>query len=65
MGIIAVTGFAGSSKTEMLALTACLSMAHPDIGKIHCSAPTHVATTNLRVGYLIAKDASSVSVSGI
>jgi len=61
LGIIAIIGFAGSGKTEMLALTAYLFMKHPDIGKIHCSAPTHVATSNFaerlhRLGTAIAKE---------
>jgi len=66
LGIVAIIGFAGSGKTQLLALTARLYMGHPDIGKLVCSAPTHVATNNFanrlhRICQDIAKETSSRS----
>lgn len=61
--MVAILGFAGSGKTKLLAITALLFIAHPDIGRIYCSAPTHVATSNFaerlhRVGGEISKKCS-------
>jgi len=46
LAFIPIIGFAGSGKTEMLALSSLAFIANPDIGRIYCSAPTHVATSN-------------------
>ncbi|KAK8036926.1 hypothetical protein PG991_001240 [Apiospora marii] len=61
LGIATISGFAGSGKTEMLALTAHLYRAHPDIKFLYCSAPSHVAVGNMaariaKVGVSLAKD---------
>lgn len=47
LGMVGVAGFAGSGKTQHLALCALLMLAHPDIKHIYVSAPTHVAVSNV------------------
>lgn len=49
LGIVAIFGFAGSGKTEMLALTALVQLRCATIGKIYCAVPSHVAVTNFSV----------------
>ncbi|KAK3934634.1 hypothetical protein QBC46DRAFT_426539 [Diplogelasinospora grovesii] len=46
LGLVPIIGFAGSGKTQTLTHTATVYMFHRTIGKLHCSVPTHVATTN-------------------
>lgn len=45
LGIVAIFGFAGSGKTETLAVATLIYMQQPDIGNVYAAAPTHVATS--------------------
>ncbi|KAK3360832.1 P-loop containing nucleoside triphosphate hydrolase protein [Lasiosphaeria ovina] len=46
LGIVPIMGFAGSGKTEFLALVAVMFILCQKIRNIFCAAPTHVATSN-------------------
>lgn len=45
LGVFAITGFGGSGKTEILALTALLFLGHSGIDTVYCCALTDSATT--------------------
>lgn len=47
MGLALITGFTGSGKTQVLALTICGMVKNPLIGKVYCTAPTNVAVSNI------------------
>lgn len=68
LGIVGIFGFAGSGKTETLAITSLVYLANPLINKIYVSAPTHVAVSNIasrihQVGARVVKSLPA-SVSG-
>ncbi|KAK5997359.1 DNA replication ATP-dependent helicase/nuclease DNA2-like protein [Cladobotryum mycophilum] len=47
MGLAVISGFAGSGKTETMALTVALLIFNPDIGRVYGSGPTNIAIDNL------------------
>jgi hypothetical protein len=46
LSYLAIVGFAGSGKTQQLALSTLVYLHNDKYGKVYCAAPTHVATSN-------------------
>lgn len=47
LGLVGISGFAGSGKTHMLAVVALLFNTHPAVSHVYVSAPSHVAVSNI------------------
>lgn len=45
-GLVVISGFAGSGKTELLALTTLLFLEHKEIGKVYATGPSNTDTSN-------------------